>query len=142
MCVCVCVCVCVCRTSCVWLELTCICLCLFTGQVTLTVNQNPEDVPIVVTEGDNVTFQCSIPSAVIILSVRLPGQTIFVTDLPANVMRVGSNDVATITVTNAQRSENSTAFQCGSGGQTTNTGVLNVYCKLYSLDEENERERN
>jgi len=95
-----------------------------------------------VTEGDNVTFQCSIPSAAIIPSVRLPGTTIFVTDLPDNVMRVGSNDVATITVTNAQRSENSTAFQCGGGGVSTDIGVLNVYCKLYSLDEENERERN
>ena len=88
-----------------------------------------------------MTFQCRIPSATIILQVRLPGMTIFVTDLPANVMRVGINDEVTITVTNAQRSENSTAFLCSSGGQITNVGVLNVYCKLYSLDEENERER-
>jgi len=132
----------VCRTSCVWLELICICLCLFTGQVILTLTQNPQDVPIVVTEGNNVTFQCRIPRATIILAVHLPGTTIFVTDLPANVMRVGSNDVVTITVINAQRSENSTAFQCGGGGVSTDIGVLNVYCKLYSLNEENERERN
>jgi len=59
-----------------------------------------------------------------------------VTDLPANVMRVGSNDEATITVVNAQRSENSTAFQCGARGQFTDIGVLNVYGKLCSLDEE------
>ena len=89
-----------------------------------------------------MTFQCRIPSATIILQVRLPGMTIFVTDLPANVMRVGINDEVTITVTNAQRSENSTVFQCGGGGVSTDFGVLNVYCKLYSLDEENERERN
>ena len=127
-----------CKASCVWLELTCVCLCLFTGQVILTPTNNPQDVPIIVTEGNNVTFQCHIPNAAIILAVRFPGETIFVTNLPANVMRVGSEDVATITVVNAQRSENSTAFQCGGGGVSTDIGVLNVYCKL--LDEENERE--
>ena len=83
------------------------------------------------TEGSNVTFQCRIPSAAITLQVRLPGESNFGLNLPANVMRVGSNDEVTITVVNAQRSENSVAFLCGSGGQVTNIGVLNVYCKLY-----------
>ena len=32
--------------------------------------------------------------------------------------------------------------KCVGGGVSTDIGVLNVYCKLYSLDEENERERN
>jgi len=86
-----------------------------------------------------VTFQCRVSFAT--PQVRLPGESAFGFNFPANLMLVGSMDEVTFTVVNAQRSENSTAFQCGGGGQFTNIGVLNVYCKLYSLDEENERGR-
>ena len=91
------------------------------------------------TEGNNVTFRCRISFAT--PQVRLPGESAFGINFPANLMLVGSMDEVTFTVVNTQRSENSTAFVCGGGGQTTNIGVLDVYCKLYSLDEENERER-
>jgi len=80
-----------------------------------------------------------MPSTAIILAIRLPGESIFGTDLPANVMRDGINDEVTITVVNAQRSENSTAFRCAGGGQATDIGVLNVYCKLYRWMKRNER---
>ena len=130
---------------CVWLELTwdfSICLCLFTGQVILTLTQNPQDVLIVVTEGNNVTFQCSIPGQTITVTIRLPGESTFGTIVPAsNVMGDSINDEATITVVNSQRSENSMAFQCASTGASTDIGVLNVYCKLYDWKWEREREK-
>ena len=119
-----------------------ICVYLFTGQVILTATTNPQEVPIIVTEGNNVTFQCRIQSATITLLVRLPGENTFGTFLPANVILVGIDNEATITVVNAQRSENSTAFQCGAGGAFTDIGVLDVYCKLYYWMKRNERERN
>jgi len=76
-----------------------------------------------------VTFLCRISGATPL--VRPPGESNFGVNFPVNVMLGGSNDEVTFTVVNAQRSENSTAFLCGGGGQFTNTGVLNVYCKLY-----------
>ena len=75
-----------------------------------------------------MTFLCRISGATPL--VRLPGESTFGITLPPNVMVSGMDEV-TFTVVNAQRSENSTAFRCGGGGQFTNTGVLNVYCKLY-----------
>ena len=86
------------------------------------------DVPIVVNEGNNVTFRCDI-SGTITVSVRPPG-SVFVTNLPANVMMDGRDDSVTITVVNAQRDENTLAFQCSAGGVATNNGILTVYCKL------------
>jgi len=89
-----------------------------------------------------VTFRCRIQSATITLLVRLPGESSFGTFLPANAILVGIDDEATITVVNAQRSENTTAFQCAGEGDSTDIGVLHVYCKLYHWMKRNERERN
>ena len=87
-----------------------------------------------------MTFLCRISGATPL--VRLPGESNFGINFPANVIRDGSNDEVTFTVVNAQRSENSTAFRCGSGGQFTNTGVLNVYCKLFHwMKKMREREK-
>jgi len=87
-----------------------------------------------------VTFRCRIQSATIILTVRLPGESTFGTFLPANVILVRIDDEATITVVNAQQSENSTAFQCVGAGDSTDIGVLDVYCKLYHWMKRNEKE--
>ena len=88
-----------------------------------------------------MTFQCQISGAAITPQVRPPGGT-FGSSFPANLMFVEVLGEVTFTVVNAQRSENSTAFQCGAGGDSTNIGVLNVYCKLYHwMKKMREREK-
>ena len=76
-----------------------------------------------------MTFRCEIVGGITV-SVRLPGGTDIVSTLPANVMVDGTDNSVTITVVNAQRDENTLAFQCAAGGESTDIGILTVYCKL------------
>ena len=107
-------------------------VCFSTGQAPVVLERSQGDqqnIPIVVNEGNNVTFRCDINGG-ITLSVRRPGESGFVATLPANVMVDGTDNSVTITVVNAQRDENTLAFQCVAGGFSTDVGILTVYCKF------------
>ena len=107
-------------------------VCFSTGQAPVVLRRSQgdqQDIPIVVNEGNNVTFQCDLSGAITV-AVRPPGESDFVTNLPVNVMRDGVDDSVTITVVNAQRDENTLAFLCGAGGILTDIGILTVYCKF------------
>ena len=107
-------------------------VCFSTGQAPVVLRPSqgaPQDVRIVVNEGNNVTFRCEITGDITV-SVRPPEGGRFMATLPVNVMTVSGDNLVTITVVNAQRDENALAFQCAAGGPFTDIGVLTVYCKL------------
>ena len=101
-------------------------VCLSLGQqVTLYRSRSvPENIPIVVTEGNDVKFRCVISGASIIVSVRSPGSSSFGTTLPTNVIVSGGTGDVTVTVVNAQLSDDTMAFQCHGGGLSTHHHAL------------------
>ena len=88
-----------------------------------------QEVTIDVIKNQSVVFTCeTFPT----LNVRLPGSSLFGTNLPANLIVRGevTTGLFTFEFPNVSQSDNGTAFQCSGGGGFTDIGVIIVLCKL------------
>ena len=91
-----------------------------------------QEVTIDVIKNQSVVFTCeTFPT----LNVRLPGSSLFGTNLPANLIVRGevTTGFFTFEFQNVSQSDNGTAFQCRGGGGFTDIGVIIVLCKLLQL---------